>query len=1003
MHSGLRFLDHPGEMAERIRNADWSAHPLGPIESWSQPLRFAVNICLGSRFPCAIYWGADQILLYNDAWAPIPADRHPWALGRKGAEVWADIWDVVGPQLAEVVDTAQGFATYDQQLMMERGGIPRETYWNYSFTPIRDETGKVVGILNQGNETTRSVMAARMRIAQIDRFREIVDQAPGAIALLHGPDYVFEIANRSYCDLIGRQDVIGRPVHDVVPEAVRQGFVALLDTVFRSGEPYRGDSVPIEFDRGPDQPPERRVIDFIYQPLTDKNGMVTDIFIEANDVTEKIEAVEALREVNEAQRFVHALSENLRDLDTVAAVMDFAAHALAERLGADRAGFVRVGPGDELDFSAGWNNGRLPPLTGRVAPETVSRFGLERFRNGETLLVQDLERESRPGDGRAGLSPAGIGVPVMRGGAWIASLFVSQATPRQWRQEDVALVEAVAETSWDAVERVEALSALRESEAQFRAITNSIDDMVWSSRPDGHVDFYNDRWYQFTGVPSGSTDGSSWANVLHPEDVERAGRTWQHSLATGEPYHIEYRMRHHSGTYRWALGRAQPVRDESGAITRWFGTCTEIQALVEAREVLARSREELEAEVDQRTRQLMEAEAKLRHAQKMEAVGQLTGGIAHDFNNMLAVVLGALDLMERRIERGEADVSRYIVAARDGASRAASLTQRLLAFSRRSPLSPQSVDVGEMVAGMSELLNRTLGEAIRVKTDISAASWSAIADPSQLENSIINLAVNARDAMPDGGVLRIATVNRTVDAAECEGSALSPGDYIEICVSDTGIGMAPDVAARAFDPFFTTKEVGKGTGLGLSQIFGFARQSGGDVRIESTPGTGTEVRLLLPRDQRNLPREDSARTGNRSAAAGGSETILLVEDETRVRAFSAEALRDLGYSVLEARNGEEALSIIASGAVPDLLFTDVIMPGMTGRALAERVRQQLPGLRLLFTSGYTRDAMDQASSLAPSTLVLPKPFGIGELARAVRDAIDGPVMHKGMDVDAPGD
>ncbi|MBW4330142.1 PAS domain-containing protein [Stakelama sp. CBK3Z-3] len=991
-------------MAQLVRAADWRGHPLGPIKGWSQPLRFALNLCLGSNIPTAIYWGPELIMLYNDPWARVLADRHPDALGRPAQAIWADIWNIIGSQLSGVMETGQGFSAYNRMLPIQSGGEPRETYWNYSFTPIRDEYGKVVGILHQGNETTQTVVSQQLRVAEIERFRELVDQAPGAIALLHEPGHVFELANEAYCELTGRHDLIGRSVGEVLPETKRQGFVDLLDRVISTGEAYRGDSVPIEFDRGPDRPPERRILDFLYQPLIDSSGKVTDIFIEANDVTEKIEAVEALREANETQRFVHALSEHQRDLDSAETVMDFTARAIARQIGADRAGFLRVTePDEQLDFPAGWTNERLPVLAGSVAADSISPLALGRFRRGDTLVVHDVERQSDlVGRARLGLSPAGIAVPLMRGGRWVASLYVSQAAPREWRQDEIALVEAVAETTWDSVERVEAVKALRESESKFRAITNSIDHMVWSTRPDGYHDFYNDRWYEFTGVPYGSTDGERWNGVFHPEDQPRAWRLWQHCLETGEPYHIEYRLRHHDGEYRWVLGRAQPMRDDSGAITRWFGTCTDIQEIVDAREVLARSREELEEAIGERTRQLMDAEAKLRQAQKMEAVGQLTGGIAHDFNNMLAVVIGALDLMQRRIERGEGDVRRYVAAAQDGAERAASLTRRLLAFSRQSPLAPQSIDVAAMVDGMADLLTRTLGESIRVETAIDADSWSVIADPSQLENSIVNLAVNARDAMPLGGLVRIAATNCRMDETQCAGRDLPPGDYVEICVSDTGCGMAEAVAARAFDPFFTTKEVGKGTGLGLSQIFGFARQSGGDVRIDSEPGEGTSIRLLLPRDRRAAHRGGDARV-QPGPATGGSETVLLVEDEDRVRAYSAEALRDLGYTVLEAGDGGEALRIIAGGAEPDLLFTDVIMPGMTGRALAEQAHRRLPGLKLLYTSGYTRDAMDQARSIEPAALVLPKPFGVNDLARAIRHALDEAPVNKSVDAEALDD
>ncbi|MCR5870805.1 ATP-binding protein [Sphingomonas sp. J344] len=352
--------------------------------------------------------------------------------------------------------------------------------------------------------------------------------------------------------------------------------------------------------------------------------------------------------------------------------------------------------------------------------------------------------------------------------------------------------------------------------------------------------------------------------MFHPDDQARAWEVWRGCLATGAPYHIEYRLRHHSGVYRWVLGRAQAVRDENGTITRWFGTCTDIQDIVDAREVLARSRHELEQAVEERTGQLMIAEERLRQAHKMEAVGQLTGGIAHDFNNMLAVIIGSLDMLERRIAQGATDLDRYIVAAKDGATRAAALTQRLLGFARQQPLAPVALDINALVSGMIDLLMRTLGEKVTVETRLQSQLATALADPNLLENVILNLSVNARDAMPDGGRLTIETANETLDAAAAGELGLAPGDYVALTVADTGSGMSDEVAARAFDPFFTTKGVGKGTGLGLSQVFGFARQSGGHVAIDTAPGRGTRVTLLLPRHDAPPAANDSA------TEAGGS-------------------------------------------------------------------------------------------------------------------------------------
>ncbi len=418
---------------------------------------------------------------------------------------------------------------------------------------------------------------------------------------------------------------------------------------------------------------------------------------------------------------------------------------------------------------------------------------------------------------------------------------------------------------------------------------------------------------------------------------------------------------------------------------------------VERAEAVVRLNERLERQVDQLALTAYEllderegrlaAERHLRQLQKMEAVGQLTGGIAHDFNNMLAVVMGGLDLLQRRLARGDADVGKYVEAAMDGATRAAALTQRLLAFSRRQPLAPEPIDANRLVEGMAELMSRTLGETIRVEARLAPALWTAKADPSELENVLLNLAVNARDAMPGGGWLTIETGNAEIGLREARASDIEPGAYVAISVADSGSGMTPETAARAFEPFFTTKGVGKGTGLGLSQAYGFARQSGGHVSLRSEVGQGTTVRLLLPRSETG---ESARAKAPAEPLRGGSpeEVVLVVEDEERVRAYSVEALRELGYAVIAAPNGPAALEIVASGQPVSLLFTDIVMPGMNGRELARRARAVLPRLKVLYTTGYDREAV--ADDGAPdASEVLPKPFSLDQLTAKVRAALDG--------------
>ena len=386
------------------------------------------------------------------------------------------------------------------------------------------------------------------------------------------------------------------------------------------------------------------------------------------------------------------------------------------------------------------------------------------------------------------------------------------------------------------------------------------------------------------------------------------------------------------------------------------------------------------------------AEAQVRQMQKVEAIGQLTGGIAHDFNNMLAVVIGSLDLARQRLEAGETvRATRNVGAALEGAQRAAQLTSRLLAFARQQPLAPQELDVNRLVAGMSELIARAIGEQVRVETVLAGGLWRAFADPGQLENVILNLCVNARDAMAaaGGGKLTIETANAWLDDDYVATHAdVRAGQYVLLSLTDTGTGMPADVIERAFDPFYTTKGPGEGTGLGLSQVHGFVKQSGGHVKIYSEPGTGTTVKVYLPRVSGAAAGAPAEELAPAEVPRGRGETVLVVEDEERVRQVSVEALRSLGYRVVAAAGAAEALALLAGGAAPDLLFTDVVMPDMNGRQLAEKAGETHPRLKVLFTTGYTRNAIVHNGMLDADVAFVAKPFTVEQLARKVRKLLD---------------
>jgi signal transduction histidine kinase len=389
----------------------------------------------------------------------------------------------------------------------------------------------------------------------------------------------------------------------------------------------------------------------------------------------------------------------------------------------------------------------------------------------------------------------------------------------------------------------------------------------------------------------------------------------------------------------------------------------------------------------QQITQREKVEAQLSQAQKMEAIGQLTGGMAHDFNNMLGVIIGALDLMRRRLKVDEFGLGGFIDMAMKAAERSATLTQRLLAFARQQPLAPETVDANRMITDMSDLLRSTLGEQVEIETVLTAGLWKTHVDAHRLESAIINIAINSRDAMPDGGKLTIETGNVYLDEAYCSQNAeVSPGQYVMIAISDQGVGMAPEVAARAFDPFFTTKPTGKGTGLGLSQVFGFIKQSFGHIKIYSEPGTGTTVKIYVPR--LNNATEEIRRPAPQAAKGARSELVLVVEDDPLMRRLSGDSLRELGYTVLESESGAGALAMLDENPQVSLLFTDVVMPEMNGKKLADEARKRWPNLKILFTTGYTRNAVVHGGVLDPGVNFISKPFTVQQLAGKVRAVLD---------------
>ncbi|WP_308445179.1 PAS domain-containing protein [Methylobacterium tardum] len=785
------------------------------------------------------------------------------------------------------------------------------------------------------------------------------------------------------------------------------------------------------------------------------------------------------------------------------------AEIMARTLDLDRAGYGTVDAAlEHIEVERDWTAPGVASLAGRHRFDDYGevRAGLER---GREVVIPDVTADPRTAGNPGPLLGIGvralINVPVMEHGRIVAVFFLHDRNVRDWRPDKLAFVRDVAERTRAAIERTRAEASRRESEEQFRVFAQAMPNHVWAADAGGELYWFNEQVYAFSGTSPGDLDRMGWTAIVHPDDVEAAGRAWAASLASGAHYETEFRIRRADGVHRWFLVRAEPIRGPDGAVVRWIGTNTDMEDSKQATAQLERLNEGLEQQVEERTRDrdrmwrlstdvmlvarfdativavnpawtalfgwgetelvgrsfmdlvhpddagstaaaagdlsagsviprfenryrhkdgsyrwlswtavpdedfihavgrdvtsekeaaqaLARTEEALRQSQKMEAVGQLTGGLAHDFNNLLTGISGSLELLQTRMAQGRlTDLDRYINAAQGASKRAAALTHRLLAFSRRQTLDPKPTDVNALVHGMEELVRRTVGPSVHIEVVGAAGLWPALVDPPQLENALLNLCINARDAMPDGGRITIETANKWLDDRAARDRDLPPGQYLSLCVTDTGTGMTPDVIAKAFDPFFTTKPLGQGTGLGLSMIYGFARQSGGQVRIYSEVGQGTTMCIYLPRHYGDAEGAEGLPDLASAPRAEQGETVLIVDDEPSIRMLVTEVLEDLGYTAIEAADASSGLKVLQSDVRIDLLVTDVGLPGgMNGRQMADAGRVNRPGLKVLFITGYAENAAVGNGHLEPGMAVLTKPFVMEALASRIKELIAAP-------------
>ncbi|SEE68801.1 hybrid sensor histidine kinase/response regulator [Pseudomonas migulae] len=539
--------------------------------------------------------------------------------------------------------------------------------------------------------------------------------------------------------------------------------------------------------------------------------------------------------------------------------------------------------------------------------------------------------------------------------------------------------------------RQEAEDAYRADNERVRLALNAgalLGSFVWDIK--GNLLSGDERFARTFSYPAGYNLGdlpTDFAEArIHPDDRSWVNEQVNQSVTTGEPFNAEYRVRRPDGSYLWVQASGCCEFDEQGEPFRFPGVLIDIHERKTAEESLLKFTRNLEQRVADEVEARLAAEEQLRQSQKLEAIGGLTGGVAHDFNNLLQVIAGNLHLLARH-EPDNANVQRRVSASIAAVERGAKLSSQLLAFARRQPLSPAVCDPRQIFEGLGELLQRALGETIQIDVRLPQASWYINVDRNQLENAILNLAINARDAMQGEGTIELSAENVVLDRRFCAGKGISAGDYVRVAVADSGVGMSPQVLAQAFEPFFTTKADGQGTGLGLSMVFGFVKQSDGHIEMSSVEGQGTRVQLYFPRSLRPPLGETAPHD---TPQRGGHETILVVEDNDAVRASAVELLSEEGYQVLTAANGDAAMQMLLDGVEVELIFTDVVMPGLIKSSdLAAWVKVQTPPVAVLFTSGHTRDIISRNHQLSPDTFLLSKPYSPEALTRMIRTVLNG--------------
>ena len=964
MLGALLVLPH-SETGALLRATDWSSTPLGPIEGWPQSLRIAVGICLNSRFPMFVWWGGELINIYNDAYIPILGKRHPAAFGRPARQSWSEIWPVVGPQAEAVMQ--RGEATWNERvlLVMERHGYTEDTWFTWSYSPIPDERGGIGGLYCACTEDTPRVLLERERDAllaqketEYRRLAEVFAQSPAFLVVLRGPQHVFEFANERYYQLIGRRDLMGKPVRDALPEVAGQGFIEILDRVYATGEPFVGTRMRLKVRRHEQTSLEEAYVDFVYQPVRAADGTVVGILAHGVDMTDQ-------HRVEQRDQFLLALDDALRPLVDPAAITATGARMLGEHLQADRCAYADVEDDEDTFNLIGDYNRGVPSIVGRYRFTDFGAEVLRLMREDKPYVVHDVDTH-QPGIGdltyyRQTRIQAVICVPLHKAGRFVGGMAVHQAVPRVWLPEEIELVQTVASRCWESIARARITRTLRESEARFRQLADAMPQIVFAATADGHVDYFNRQWYEYTGLAPGTTGFQHWQHVHTEEGLRRTAERWAEAVRTGTPYEIEYALRRHDGEYRWHLGRALPIRDEHGNIVRWFGTNTDIH------------------ERKQFEQSLQHARAEAERASRMK--DEFLATLSHELRTPLNAILGWAQILKVKAAL-PADLAEGVEVIERNARAQGTIIADLLDMSAiisgKVRLDLEQVDAVAIVRGAVETARpAAAAKQIRLEMDI-APGPPLLADANRVQQVLWNLLSNAIKFTPGGGRIRVDSARER--------------DSFVVRVSDNGEGIDPTFLPHLFDRFrqadasITRRHAG--LGLGLSIVKQLVELHGGSIEAESAGlGQGATFTVRLPQQavRRETPTTQAKPAPALDAEIAGLQ-ILVVDDDLDARNLVKRILEDCSASVTTAGSAAEAEQLVRRSRF-DVLVSDIGMPEADGHMLLRKLRSLGPerggDIPAIALSAYAR-AEDRVQAVrAGFQMHLAKPVEPAELIAMV--------------------